>query len=98
METKNRKRYPQEFKIEALELARQLGNFAQAARQLGINETLLYSWKKQLNFDPQSTKSVRQAATETEEVRRLRKENDELKKVNYILKKAAAFFSQDHLK
>ena len=36
--------------------------------------------------------------TPEEELKRLRKEVEELKKVNYILKRAAAFFSQDHLK
>ena len=33
-----------------------------------------------------------------EELARLRRENNELRKVNHILKAAAAFFSQDHLK
>jgi transposase-like protein len=33
-----------------------------------------------------------------EEFRRIQKENEKLKKVNQILKSAAAFFSQDHLK
>ncbi len=98
MEKKNRKTYTQEFKIEALDLAKQLGNFAAAARQLGIAESLLYSWKNQLKFDAKSNKSASEAATESDEVKRLRKENEDLKKVNYILKKAAAFFSQDHLK
>lgn len=98
MDTRSRKTYSREFKIEALELAQQLGNFAQAARQLGISDSLLYSWKGQFKFDPHGSKSVQQSACDADEVRRLRKENDELRKVNYILKKAAAFFSQDHLK
>jgi transposase-like protein len=43
--------------------------------------------------------SVKQASTpESEEILRLKKENEELKKVNYILKRASAFFAQDHLK
>lgn len=98
MEKKNRKTYPREFKIEALELAKQLGNLAAASRQLGISDSLLYSWKEQLKFDEKGTRSAMEAAAESDEVKRLRKENEELKKVNYILKKAAAFFSQDHLK
>jgi transposase-like protein len=43
--------------------------------------------------------TVEQVSTsDHEELLRLRKEVSELKKVNHILKSAAAFFSQDHLK
>ena len=38
------------------------------------------------------------AVSLNDEVRRLQREVAELKKVNHILKAAAAFFSQDHLK
>jgi transposase len=99
MEVKNRSKYTKEFKIEALELARSLGSYARAERQLGLSEGILYYWKKKYGFSVTSGgKSAQQAVAETEEVRRLRKENEELRKTNYILKKAAAFFSQDHLK
>jgi len=54
MEKKSRKTYTQEFKIEALDLAKRLDNFAAAARQLGISDSLLYSWKDQLKFDGKS--------------------------------------------
>ena len=53
-------------------------------------------WKK-LN-DNQEPQSKKEKVNLEEENRRLVKENKELKDVNYILKKAAAFFSQDHLK
>ena len=43
--------------------------------------------KAALNQDPESA-----------EIKRLKKEVEDLKSVNYILKRAAAFFSQDHLK
>ena len=36
-----RKRHTTEFKIEALELAKQTGSFAEAARQLGITDGLV---------------------------------------------------------
>ena len=39
-----------------------------------------------------------EAVSQEQELKRLRKENEEQKKVIYILKRAAAFFSQDHLK
>lgn len=93
-----KKQYTKEFKIQALELAKNMGNFAAAARQLGISDSLLYAWKDKFNFDAGAGKTAATAVAETEEMSRLRKENEELKKVNYILKRAAAFFSQDHLK
>ena len=93
-----RKQYTKEFKVQALELAKELGNFAGAARQLGISDSLLYAWKDKYNFNTRTTKAASTAVAETDEMVRLRKENEELKIVNYILKRAAAFFSQDHLK
>jgi len=99
METKTRKRYPQDFQIQALELARELKSLSAAARQLGISDGLIYSWRTKHKFDIGNvTRSASTAVAETEEMKRLRKENEELKKVNTILRKAAAFFSQDHLK
>lgn len=94
-----RKSYTTEYKIHALELAKQTGSFAEAARKLGIGDNLLHAWKKKFNFslDPKG-KSASQAVAETEEVRELKKKIQDLEKTNYILKKAAAFFSQDHLK
>lgn len=94
-----RKRHTTEFKIEALELAKQAGSFAEAARQLGIKDGLLHSWKKKYNFSLDGGgKAAGQAIAETEEIKRLKKQISDLEKSNYILKRAAAFFSQDLLK
>jgi transposase len=98
MGTKSRSRYTEEFKIDALKLAKTLGNFTEAAKKLGVSDSLLHSWKKTYNISIDSNKSVEMVFAEAEELKRLKKENEELKKINYILKKAAAFFSQDHLK
>jgi transposase len=98
MGTKGRSRYTEEFKIDALKLAKTLGNYTEAAKKLGVSDSLLHSWKKTYNISIDSDKSVEIAFAETEELKRLKKENEELKKINYILKRAAAFFSQDHLK
>lgn len=94
-----RKYHATEFKIQALELAKQTGSMAEAARQLGISDSLLQSWKKKYNFstDPKG-KGAAVAVAEAEEIQRLRKQVSDLEKSNYILKRAAAFFSQDLLK
>jgi transposase len=94
-----RKQYTAEFKTQALELARQLGSYAKAAKELGISDKLIYYWKRQYGFSIDPTgKSAAQAVAETAEVKELKKRISELEKTNYILKRAAAFFSQDHLK
>ena len=94
-----RRSFTKEFKIQALELAQQLGSFAEAGRQLGVRDTVIHHWSKKFSISVQPKgKKPSEAILESEENKRLRRENEELKKVNYILKKAAAFFSQDHLK
>ena len=94
-----RKSYATEFKIQALELAKQSGSMAEAARQLGISDSLLQSWKKMYNFSIDAKgKGAGEAIADTEEIKRLRKQVSDLEKSNYILKRAAAFFSQDLLK
>lgn len=99
MEPKKNRTYTKEFQIEALNLVKELGSFSEAARQLGISDSILHSWKTKYKFSIDiKSKSAAVVVNEAEELKRLKKENEELKKVNYILKRAAAFFSQDHLK
>lgn len=91
--------YTKEFRLSALKLADELGSVAEATRQLGLTPNAIYNWKNKYKY--KSTQEVKPAAvvtSEAEEIKRLKKEVEELKKVNYILKRAAAFFSQDHLK
>ena len=95
---KNRK-YTQEFKEQAVRLAKQLGSNRAAAQQLGISDVNIHVWQnKDLKRQSKASAYVSPSETPEEEMKRLRQENEELKKVNYILKRAAAFFSQDHLK
>ena len=43
-----RKSYTAEFKREAVRLAKERGNIAAAARDLGIRDTSLENWKREL--------------------------------------------------
>lgn len=100
MEVKKRRSFTKEFKVQAIELYQTTGSFTEVARQLGISEAAIRHWNKKFGSTGISKPSdkIAQSIQEAEELRRLRKENEELKKANYILKRAAAFFSQDLLK
>lgn len=77
------------------ELAIRIG-CTRAAEQLGVSVANVQRWKSNLENKEPSSKKEKESLEEIN--RRLQKKNDELKKANYILKRAAAFFSQDHLK
>ena len=94
------KQYTKEFKLQAIKLAAELGSAIEAGKQLGISDKNIYVWKKK--YTGQEVSAVKKAQKTPEDLQkenqRLLQENAQLKKVNYILKSAAAFFSQDHLK
>ncbi len=99
------RRYTPEFKRQAVELARELGSAPKAAERLGVPESNIHNWREKLRSgeslaSTSSSPASRNAPIESpeEELKRLRRENQQLQKANYILKQAAAFFSQDHLK
>jgi transposase len=94
--TKKRKKYTQEFRESAVKLITEQGyQNAEAARNLGINPTMLGRWKREIegggvgHSDSASTKDIQAELT------RLRKENHHLKMEREILKKAAAFFANE---
>ena len=96
---RQRRSYTREFKVEAVKLVTQKGySVAEAARSLGIGQTLLRSWK--LAFEQQPDQSFpghgNRPALE-EEVRQLKAENKRLQMERDILKKATAFFAKEAL-
>ncbi len=94
-EKKKSRKYTKEFKKQAVKLAVELESITMAAKQLGIAHANLHNWK--LKEEQQSRIDQKLSVISSEEEnKRLRKENAELKKVNYILKAAAAVFSRDH--
>jgi len=67
---------------------------AEVARNLGINATMLGRWKREAVEEDAFPGKGRMKPME-EELRRLQKENRQLKMDREILKKAAAFFARE---
>lgn len=89
------RKYTEEFKEQAVALSYEIGA-TKAARRLGISDANVHNWRAKLKA--KGIGPVGAKESEQQEVKRLRAEVAELKKVNQILKAAAAFFSQGHLK
>jgi len=87
------KQYPKAFKEEAVALVLDQGySVPEAAKSLGIATNMLYRWKQQ--FEEQQQGQLLDA-NGSEELKRLRKENKELRMEKEILKKASAFFAKE---
>lgn len=90
--------YPREFKLEAIHLMETSGRPAsEIAMKLGIRRNQLYKWKEQMTKkgDVPSAKRGRPKKAEQSEVATLRQELKRLKEENEILKKAAVFFAKE---
>ena len=97
METTKRRRHDGEFKERAVELARRLGNNAQAARELNIGYSLLGSWIKAAEGAEAKGKGLSLALEEKAEFRRLRKLVADQAQELAIIKKAVAYFSREEI-
>ena len=93
---KKQKRYPEEFKREAVRLmmARGERTVAEIASDLGVSSKQLYNWRQAYGADAQRGRTT-SGETLEQEVRRLRREVQQLKTDRAILKKAAAFFAKE---
>ncbi len=93
MSKSKRRKHSDEFKREAVNLVTAQGySVAAAARNLGVNENLLRTWKKKFEAD-QADASLTE--DERMELGRLRAENRRLRMERDILKKATAFFANE---
>jgi transposase-like protein len=94
--SERRRKFSSQFKAEAVQLVLETGRpIAEIARELQINEGTLGNWvntwrRDNPEPDPAMTPVERARVSEMEaEIRRLRMENE-------FLKKAAAFFAKTH--
>jgi transposase len=92
-----KKRYSKQFKEEAVRLLETDPRPAeQIARDLGVDFSMLYRWKRELGHRSPQVETVGDALSpdEREELRRLRREVAELREEREILKKATVFFAK----
>ena len=86
--------YPQQFRIEAVELVRSGRSVRDVAESLGVSQQTLRNWVKQTELDLHE-RDDGLTSDEREELRRLRRENARLRQEREILKRAAAFFAAE---
>ena len=90
------RRYNKEFKVKACELVLKDGIAKKTvAEKLGINVNMLYRWIDEYEtYGKDAFVGKGHLHKEDAELRKLRKENEQLKMENDILKKAAAYFAK----
>jgi transposase len=87
------KRYPEEFKIEAVKQVTDRGHpAAEVATRLGVSLPTLYEWLKRYSL-PEVERSELQG--QAAEIRRLKAELKRVSEERDILKKAAAYFAKE---
>ena len=102
------RQYDQEYKIQAVKLAKEIGQ-AKAARELGVPKNTLYTWIRanrlgnlDLGVGSQTPKSAMTLNEELITLRKQVKDQDKeirrLKEENEFLEEAGAFFAASRLK
>jgi transposase len=96
---RKRRSFTREFKVEAVKLVTEKGySVSEAARSLGIGQTLLRSWKLALaDGGDEAFPGQGKLPASEQEIQRLRVENKRLQMECDILKKATAFFAKEVL-
>ena len=96
---KDQRTFTREFKVEAVQLAKSSEKpLVQIARDLGIADSTLHHWCKQLAWQGEQAfpGSGHQTPPE-EEIRQLKRENELLRQERDVLKKAIGIFSRGPL-
>ena len=100
------RQYNHEYKVQAVKLAKEIGQ-AKAAKELGVPRNTLYGWVKEarkgnLHLGKRSDSNVSKLEEELQQLRRtnkeLAKENKRLQEENEFLAEATAFFAASRQK
>ena len=97
MPKRGRKSYDNEFKREAVRLVVEEGRKAsEIERNLGITPPLVSRWVREMSEDPEyAFPGKGRLKAPDDEIRKLKRENERLRRERDILKKAVAIFSKD---
>jgi transposase len=91
-----RRKYTQEFKLEAVKMVTEHGLTAkQASEDLGIDRSLISNWRR--TFEAEGTLTALgggRGSSQDEELRRLRRQLSVARQERDILKKALAYFAK----
>ena len=95
--SKQQKTYTKEFKLEAVQLVKSSGKpMSQVARDLGISDSALYHWCKQLaEQGEQAFPGSGHQREQEEELRRLKRELEVTRQERDLLKKVVSIFSRE---
>ena len=89
------RKYPLELRERAVRLVFESKRpIAHVARDLGVHKESLRNWVRQAEADSGRRRDLL-SSEEREELKRLRKENAELRRANAILKDASVYFATE---
>ena len=97
MSKKGKRSYDKEFKREAVRLVVEEGRKAsEVERNLGVTPTLVSRWVREISEDPEyAFPGKGRLKAPDDEIRKLQRENERLRRERDILKKAVAIFSKE---
>ena len=91
-----RRQFTDEFKREAVRLARQPETSkAEISKDLGINTNMLHRWVREYEGNPSKVTGSKDEAVSSGDFERMRRELAKVRTERDILKKALAYFAAD---
>ena len=91
---RTREPYPPDFRQQMIELVKAGRSPEELSREFEPTAQTIHNWVRQIDIDA-GVRSDGLTSLEREELRRLRRENKQLRIEREILKKAAAWFAQE---